>query len=55
MPYEKRKVDGDGWEVVNTETKAVKAKHATEEDADRQIRLLHAVENDPSWEEKVNG
>lgn len=55
MPYEKRKVEGDGWEVVNSQTKAVKAKHSTEEDADRQIRLLHAIENDPSWEEKHDG
>lgn len=55
MPYAKRQVDGNGWEVYNTETKAVKAKHSTEEDADRQLRLLHAIENDPSWEEKHNG
>lgn len=50
MPYEVRKVDGDGYEVINSETKEVKAKHASKEDADRQRRLLNAVENDPNWE-----
>lgn len=50
MPYEIRKVDGDGYEVINAETKAVKAKHSTKEDAERQVRLLHAIEHDPNWE-----
>lgn len=50
MPYEIRKVDGDGYEVINKDTGAVKAKHTSKEDAERQVRLLHAVENDPSWE-----
>jgi len=50
MPYEIRKVDGDGYEVINKDTGAVKAKHASKEDAERQVRLLHAVENDPNWE-----
>lgn len=54
MPYEIKKVDGDGYEVINSETKEVKAKHATKEDAERQVRLLHAVENDPNWEQ-TNG
>jgi hypothetical protein len=49
MPYEIRKVDGDGYEVINSETKEVKAKHTSKEDAERQVRLLHAVENNPEW------
>lgn len=52
MPYEIRPVTGDGYEVVNKNTGEVKAKHATKEDAERQVRLLHAIENDPNWEPK---
>ena len=50
MPYEIRPVEGDGFEVINTDTGKVKAKHAKKEDAERQVRLLHAIEKDPSWE-----
>lgn len=50
MPYEIRPVDGNGYEVINSDTKDVKGKHETKEDAERQVRLLHAIENDPSWE-----
>lgn len=49
MPYEIRAVSGNGFEVINKDTGAVKAKHATKEDAERQIRLLHAIENDPHF------
>lgn len=52
MPYEIRGVDGNGYEVINSDTKEVKAKHATKEDAERQVRLLNAIENDPNWEPK---
>ncbi len=48
MPYEVRHKEGNGYEVVNKDTGEVKAKHATKEDADRQVRLLHAVEH--GWE-----
>lgn len=54
MPYEIRK-NGQTYEVVNKETGEVKAKHTDEEDAKRQVRLLHAIENDPNWEPKDNG
>jgi len=51
MPYEIKGPTSDGkYQVVNKETGAVKAEKATKEDAERQIRLLHAVENDPGWE-----
>lgn len=51
MPYEIKGPNGEGkYEVVNKDTGAIKAKHATKEDAERQVRLLHAVENDPGWE-----
>jgi hypothetical protein len=53
MPYEIKGPNGDGkFEVVNKDTNAVKATHTTKEDAERQVRLLHAVENDPNWEPK---
>lgn len=52
MPYEIRHVDGNGYEVINSETKDVKAKHATKEDAERQVRLLNAIEHNPEWEPK---
>ena len=52
MPYEIKAVSGNGYEVINSDTKEVKAKHATKEDAERQVRLLHAIENDPNWEPK---
>lgn len=52
MPYEIRK-DGENYEVINSETKEVKATHEppdAKEKAERQVKLLHAVENDPEWE-----
>jgi hypothetical protein len=55
MPYEAKKVEGsDDWEVINTATKEVKAKHQppdAEEKAKNQVRLLEQIENDPEWEE----
>jgi hypothetical protein len=46
MPYEVRPAsDGDGFEVVNKESGEVKAKHATKEDAERQVRLLEGIEH----------
>jgi hypothetical protein len=46
MPYEVRKAEnGDGYEVVNKDTGDVKAKHASKEDADEQVRLLEAIEH----------
>jgi hypothetical protein len=46
MPYEVRKAQGDGFEVVNTDTGDVKAHHATKDDADRQVKLLHMLEKE---------
>lgn len=46
MPYSKKKLpDEEAWEVIN-EDGDVKAKHTTEEDADKQIRLLHMLEKE---------
>ena len=46
MPYEVRKAEsGDGYEVINKDTKEVKAKHATKEDAEDQVKLLEAIEH----------
>lgn len=51
MPYEARQ-KGEDWEVVNTDTKEVKAVHRppdAKEKAERQIRLLEAIQHDPGW------
>jgi hypothetical protein len=48
MPYEVRKVE-DGCEVINSETKEVKAHHTDCEDAHRQVRLLEAIEHDENF------
>lgn len=48
MPYEV-KPNGDNYEVVNTETQEVKAVHEppdAREKAERQVRLLHAIEQE---------
>jgi hypothetical protein len=56
MPYAIRKVDGtENYEVINEETKEVKAVHEppdAKEKAEKQVDLLHAVENDPGWEKE---
>lgn len=51
MPYEIRK-EGDKFCVYNKDSGDKKACHETQEDADRQVRLLHAVENDPNFKPK---
>jgi hypothetical protein len=50
MPYEIREA-GDKYEVINSETHDVKGTHENKEDAERQVRLLNEIENDPNWEE----
>jgi hypothetical protein len=55
MPYEVNAVAGNGFQVINSETKEVKATKDTKEDADRLVRILNEVEKNPNWEtEKVN-
>lgn len=49
MPY-KVEERGSEWVVINVDTQEVKAHHDTKEAAERQVRLLHAIENDPNWE-----
>lgn len=52
MPYEIRQ-DGDNYQVVNKETGDVKDTHEPPDakgKAERQVRLLEALENDPGWE-----
>jgi hypothetical protein len=49
MPYEIKK-NGESYEVINKDTGEVKAAHTTHVEAEKQVRLLHAIENDPSWE-----
>jgi hypothetical protein len=53
MPYE-IKADGENYLVVNKETGDVKATHTppdAKEKAERQVALLHHVENDTAWDE----
>lgn len=49
MPYEIRKED-DKWCVFNKDTGDKKDCHDSEEKAQEQVNLLHAIENDPGWE-----
>lgn len=49
MPYKVKEHDGK-WQVINADTEEVKATHDTKEEAERQVRLLEAIENDPGWE-----
>lgn len=57
MPYEIRK-SGENYEVVNKDTGEVKATHEppdAKEKAERQLRLLEAVEHDEGWEPTHDG
>jgi hypothetical protein len=57
VPYEIRK-SGDNYEVINKDTREVKATHEppdAEDKAKRQVKLLNAVENDPEWEANHDG
>jgi hypothetical protein len=52
MPYEINGPIADGkYEVVNSETKAVKTTEDTKEDAERKVRLLNEVDTDENWAE----
>jgi hypothetical protein len=54
MPYEVRAA-GDNYEVVNKDSGDVKAVHEppdAKDKAERQVRLLEAIENNPDWEQK---
>ena len=48
MPYRVQRTMG-GFEVVNTETGEVHAKHTTEAKAKAQMRLLNAVKHNPRF------
>lgn len=52
MPYG-IKPDGDDYLVINKDTGDEKARHEPPDakgKAERQVRLLEAIENDPGWE-----
>jgi hypothetical protein len=52
VPYETKETEGGKVEVINSETKEVKAIHEppdAKEKAERQLKLLNAIENDPTW------
>jgi hypothetical protein len=54
MPYEiRKKENSEAYEVINKDTGDVKAVHEppdAKEKAERQVRLLEAIEHDPGWE-----
>jgi hypothetical protein len=54
MPYAVREQEGtENYEVINTDTEEVKAVHEppdAKEKAEKQVELLHAVENDEGWD-----
>lgn len=45
MPYAKRKNEDGTFRVVNEDTGDVKMKSGTEEEADKQMRLLRGLEH----------
>lgn len=45
MPYAKRKNADGSWRVVNKATGDVKMESGSEEDADKQLRLLRGLEH----------
>jgi hypothetical protein len=52
MPYEIKK-DGEDYLVINKDTGEEKARHQppdAKENAEKQVHLLEAIENDPGWE-----
>lgn len=53
MPYEIRAGENETYDVVNKDTGQVKATHEppdAKDKAERQVKLLHAIEHDPNWE-----
>lgn len=54
MPLMIRKNPKGGYFVKNRHTGQVHSFHATKENAQNQVRLLNAIENDPSFEYKRN-
>jgi hypothetical protein len=53
MPYEIVK-NGENFDVINTETKDVKATHEppdAKEKAEQQVRLLNEIESNQGWGE----
>lgn len=57
MPYEIVQ-DGDNYHVINSETKAVKARHQPPDakgKAERQVSLLHEIEKNPNWQPQATG
>ena len=45
MPYIIRKMMDHHFQVVNADSREVKAKHTTKANAEKQVRLLNAIEH----------
>jgi len=57
MPYKIEK-DGENYNVVNEDTGEIKATHEppdAKDKAERQVRLLEAIEHDTGWEPTDGG
>lgn len=55
MPYKVVKGEGETFDVVNVDTDEVKATHQppdAKEKAEKQVKLLHEVEQHPGWDEE---
>jgi len=52
MPYKLIKLKNNKYRVINSETGEVKAFQTTKDNAIKQIRLLYALERNPSFRRK---
>jgi hypothetical protein len=54
MPYKAQAGENDTWDVVNADSGAVRATHQppdAQSKAERQVKLLNQIEQDPAWDE----
>jgi hypothetical protein len=53
MPFKAQRIssgkDAGKYKVVNTDTGEVKARATSKENAEKQVRLLNAIENNPDF------
>jgi len=49
MPYKIEPVGDGKYKVINAITGKVHARRTSKEDAERQVRLMEAYDNNPGW------
>jgi len=49
MPYKIESVGNGKYKVINEITGKVHAKHTSKQNAERQVRLMEAYDNNPGW------